>query len=276
MRARFTEQGGATVAAELHNRHNHRQGHPIPARGWTPQSLNRLFEPFQQLDQSIRRSYGGTGLGLTISKRFVEMHGGRMWLESKPGLGSTASFTLPQDEPTPDEAPLRWLGPAAEYVAHTRPSLAPQVDARRRLVVVEQGDDMCSLLQRYLDDVEPVSVRTLAEATRVAGDQAAAALIVNDPLIALQLDSLSSLPFDIPILSCWVPERRAAIHGLGGQDYLVKPIARTDPAASRSSAPPPTRAPSSWPMMIPRRGSSLGACSARPSHLMSRFRRRMG
>ncbi len=58
-----------------------------------PDRQAAIFEPFTQADGSTARSYGGTGLGLTISRRFVEMMGGRLWLESAPGRGSTFHFT---------------------------------------------------------------------------------------------------------------------------------------------------------------------------------------
>jgi GAF domain-containing protein len=55
----------------------------------------KIFEEFQQADSSITRKKGGTGLGLSIAQRIIEMHGGRIWVESEPGKGSTFYFTLP-------------------------------------------------------------------------------------------------------------------------------------------------------------------------------------
>jgi signal transduction histidine kinase len=63
--------------------------------GIAPADQERIFEEFQQVDGSSSRAKGGTGLGLTIAKRIIEMHGGRIWVESKVGAGSTFTFALP-------------------------------------------------------------------------------------------------------------------------------------------------------------------------------------
>jgi signal transduction histidine kinase/putative methionine-R-sulfoxide reductase with GAF domain len=63
--------------------------------GIAPADQQRIFEEFQQADSSSTRKKGGSGLGLSISRRIVELHGGRLWVESVPGEGSTFSFTVP-------------------------------------------------------------------------------------------------------------------------------------------------------------------------------------
>jgi two-component system sensor histidine kinase/response regulator len=62
--------------------------------GIAPKYLSRLFKPFSQVDTSSTREYEGTGLGLSICKRLVEMMGGRIWVESELGKGSTFGFTV--------------------------------------------------------------------------------------------------------------------------------------------------------------------------------------
>jgi CheY-like chemotaxis protein len=62
--------------------------------GIAPEDQNRIFSPFTQADASTTRRYGGTGMGLAISQRLVTLMGGRLWLESHPGKGSTFSFVV--------------------------------------------------------------------------------------------------------------------------------------------------------------------------------------
>ena len=95
---KFTDRGEVTIGAKAAD-----GTFTISVRdsgpGIAPQDQAKIFEEFQQADNSITRKKGGTGLGLAISKRIIEMHGGRIWVESELGQGSTFSFTLPMAEP---------------------------------------------------------------------------------------------------------------------------------------------------------------------------------
>jgi signal transduction histidine kinase len=91
---KFTEAGEVRVAAGL------RDGEFVVSvadtgSGISPADQERIFEEFQQVDSSLTRKKGGTGLGLAIARRIVELHGGRLWVESAPGKGSTFSFAVP-------------------------------------------------------------------------------------------------------------------------------------------------------------------------------------
>ena len=67
--------------------------------GIAPADLSRVFEEFQQVGTTTERSREGTGLGLTLAKRLVELHGGRIWVESEVGAGTTFTFAIPIDQP---------------------------------------------------------------------------------------------------------------------------------------------------------------------------------
>ena len=64
--------------------------------GIRKEDVEKIFEPFSQLESSLSRKYPGTGLGLSLTRHLVEMHGGRIWVDSDgPGKGSAFRFTLP-------------------------------------------------------------------------------------------------------------------------------------------------------------------------------------
>jgi signal transduction histidine kinase/CheY-like chemotaxis protein len=94
---KFTDTGEIVVATELIKKDKAQVTLKFSVRdtgiGMTEQQAAKLFQPFAQADSSTTRKYGGTGLGLTISKRLAEMMGGEIWVESQSGRGSTFSFT---------------------------------------------------------------------------------------------------------------------------------------------------------------------------------------
>ncbi|BCX89590.1 two-component system, sensor histidine kinase and response regulator [Methylomarinovum tepidoasis] len=101
---KFTEQGEVTVTLKPQEDGRLRFEVRDTGIGMTPEVRERLFQPFTQADASTTRRFGGTGLGLTISKQLVEKMGGEIGVESEPDRGSTFWFTLPLP-PATDTAP---------------------------------------------------------------------------------------------------------------------------------------------------------------------------
>jgi len=142
---KFTEQGGLEVSVEPDPEQ------PEPGRlrfaitdtgiGIAEDKLGLIFESFTQADSSTTRKYGGTGLGLTISKQLIELMEGRVWVTSKVGVGSTFFFTarLAVLEDQTDRAVAR---PAQTGVATLRPGL--------RVLLVDDSEDNRTLILRYL------------------------------------------------------------------------------------------------------------------------------
>lgn len=95
---KFTENGEVSVHVELINKESEFVQLKFEVRdtgiGIDPALSDKLFQSFYQVDSSINKKYGGSGLGLAICKNLVQEMGGRIWMESKPGSGSTFSFTI--------------------------------------------------------------------------------------------------------------------------------------------------------------------------------------
>ena len=110
--------------------------------GITQEKLGQVFERFTQADSSTTRRFGGSGLGLTISKRLVELMGGRIWVESEFGAGSIFAFAVPF------EIWARVDRPLATTVG-TSPEPALQ---SLRILLAEDSPDNCTITMAYLED----------------------------------------------------------------------------------------------------------------------------
>ncbi len=104
---KFTEKGTITVAARQ-GRENGRDWITLSVAdsgiGMTPEQMGRLFQEFSQASSATASKYGGTGLGLTISRRFCQMMGGDIMVASEPGRGSTFTIRLPRIVEAAEEA----------------------------------------------------------------------------------------------------------------------------------------------------------------------------
>ncbi len=189
--------------------------------GIKPENLPRLFREFEQLDGSYTRRYQGTGLGLALCRRFVEMHGGRIWAESEFGKGSTFSFTLPR---RPLEAPSLPATPAGRLADATERPLA---------LVVE---DDTATRQRLTGEILAAGFRVvhardgeeaLRRAVEVLPD-----LIVMETVLprkdgweVLQELRARAATAGIPVLVCSVTKNQALMDQLGVAAYVAKPWA---------------------------------------------------
>lgn len=232
---RFTEQGGVILRCTLE-----KQAIVISVADTGPgialADQERIFEPFQQADVSTRRQHGGSGLGLTISKQFIEMHGGRMWLESTVGQGTTIYFSLPLDQSAftlaagrSDQRLLRAINPddPMGYRVRTHRSLAPVPTLTERFVVVDPEGALPRLLERHLPTAAIEACSDVAAGLTAVQRSPAQAMVINaSPLAAFPQDALPNLPFGTPVITCWLSGEQAAARRLGVIEYLIKPLTR--------------------------------------------------
>ena len=228
---RFTSTGGVQVRVELEGQ-GVVFGVADTGPGISEEDSQKLFRPFQQLDGSIRRKHGGTGLGLSISKSFVEMHDGKMWVESQKQVGTTFFFRLPVEPPPMTQGRFaRWVNPYIHFQKRTRHPALPQVDRRPRALVVEQGGILQRLLRRHLAGMEVVAVRDLEEARVEMEHTPAQVLVVNRPPGQGGLEDpglIAALLYDTPAVLCSVADPVSYAPAPGIPEMLVKPISQDD------------------------------------------------
>jgi signal transduction histidine kinase/CheY-like chemotaxis protein len=224
---RFTEQGGVGLRVWP-------EGNDLMVSvadsgpGIAAKDLDKVFQPFQQLDSSIRRRYGGTGLGLTISERFIQLHGGKIWVDSQEGSGTTFFFCLPVAPALMGDSFLHGVTPDWEFLQRTHPYTGSRPVVQPRFVILETGDTLQRLLTRYWDKVETAPVSSIEEAMAELSRLPAQALLVNETSTGKVLEYLNlsqKLPNNTPLITCSIP-RLAELDPLGASVRLVKPIFR--------------------------------------------------
>ena len=194
--------------------------------GIAPADLQRIFEPFTQADSSAHRRRGGSGLGLTISKRFVELHGGRMGVESELGVGSTFYFSLPVRPPV-----------------HTVDVVStPRVIHRHEvgtLAVVEQNATLSRLLERHIQGIPVIHANSINELTASSKTYCPEAVLINEPFNpALLPAQWPSELKHVPVIRCYLAsatERMVAtVSGRSGASLSQEAV---DPAGDAAGDP---------------------------------------
>ena len=222
---KFTDHGTVSLAVrrEAHeDQHWLRFGVSDTGIGMTQEQLERLFEAFSQADAATTRKYGGTGLGLALSRRLCRMMGGDVTVESEAGRGSTFTIRLPAvvtdaAEPAPPTAPPERATPALGTV-----------------LVIDDEVAIRDLMQRFLvkEGFRVVAAAGGEEGLRLARELRPDAITLDVMMPGMDgwavLTALKADPAvaDIPVIMLTIVDDKNLGYALGAAEYLTKPIER--------------------------------------------------
>lgn len=212
--------------------------------GIAEQDLPLLFEAFRQVDSSLTRTQGGTGLGLPIAKSLVEMQGGRMTVMSQVNAGSTFSVMIPvepgaviiqEEQPEPETSQSAPSGRVTSEVKMIAPAM-PVMPAKREVLLIEDNKDMVDqfrrLLQRAGFEVQTADHPSYAEAMV---SNLRPTLIVMDVNFAggegwniLQRLKDRDDTFDIPVIVVTLSDNSERAYQLGAHTFITRPFVPDD------------------------------------------------
>ncbi|MFY8215447.1 MAG: response regulator, partial [Chthoniobacterales bacterium] len=218
--SKFTENGTITLAIRRY--HTAPGVDRIQMRvsdtgiGMTPEQLGKLFQAFTQADASTTRKYGGTGLGLLISRKFCQIMGGDISVESVAGQGTTFTVDLPSTVEETSEAPP--------------PSNVPSV--ARRVLVIDDDPDAADLMQRKLEKsgFEVILAASGAAGLELATTEQPDAITLDVMMPGMDgwsvLTALKSNPKTawIPVIMVTMLHDRQMGFALGADDFITKPV----------------------------------------------------
>jgi GAF domain-containing protein/DNA-binding response OmpR family regulator/anti-sigma regulatory factor (Ser/Thr protein kinase) len=191
--------------------------------GLTPEQLTRLFEAFSQADAATTRKYGGTGLGLALSRRLCRMMGGDVTVESAAGRGSTFTIRLPARVAEAAEEPVA----PDPLVDHVPPGIGT-------VLVIDDEAAVRDLMQRFLgkEGFRVIAAAGGEEGLRRARELRPDAITLDVMMPGMDgwavLSALKADPdvAEIPVIMLTIVDDRNLGYALGASDYLTKPIDR--------------------------------------------------
>jgi signal transduction histidine kinase/CheY-like chemotaxis protein len=222
--ARFTERGGITVGVAV-EAGQARVTVADTGRGIAPADLEKVFREFYSTGEDsthLTRELGGVGLGLPLSRRFIELHGGQMGVESTPRVGSRFWFTLPVV--------------AVDGLArgeHDRFDPRGLASADERIVVLAGAERTAQeFLQRHLHGYRVLAADDLPAAAAMAEEARAVAILTDRP-------GPLDLPLPVAVVRLPLPRPEQVVVAAGATTYLTKPIARATLYEAIAALPDP-------------------------------------
>ena len=209
--------------------------------GISPQDRAKLFQPFTQLDASSTRAHSGTGLGLALTNRLIQLHGGKIWVDSEIDEGSTFSFTFPLHQ---QEQKVEVAAPDISDSETTAAS-----GGNPTILVAEDNEQAAQLLGIYLTEAGyQVEYAADGEEAIEKAAEIQPFAITLDILLPKKdgwqvLKEMKTKPNlqSIPVIIVSVTEERQLAFGLGAVDHLVKPIDKETLLTSLQSLKLPSR-----------------------------------
>jgi signal transduction histidine kinase/CheY-like chemotaxis protein len=231
--ARFTEKGGIYIEVE-----NQPSSLLVSVRdtgpGISAEDVDRIFDPFcQGSNPSTWRDKGGTGLGLTISKQFIELHGGKIWVESQVGNGSTFFFILPKDQPVgPLVTTGRWLREDWPWIKREgKATVSSDALYRPRIALLDPERVLVDIMGSYKELLEFSVSEDIPGLMKEIKTSPANLILINavsQASLNADIETMRRSVRDTPVIGCVMPKQVWSDLSKSVARILVKPVTRHD------------------------------------------------
>jgi signal transduction histidine kinase/CheY-like chemotaxis protein len=220
---RFTDQGSVTLRLHRHENNTLLVCVEDTGTGIAPEDIPRIFEEFQQVSKESWRRSEGAGLGIPISKRFIELHGGQMWVESEQGKGTRFFFTLPVNVGADSTL---WVDKDRED--RYWQALKDRAEKGKHILAISADPAAGEIIAPYVEGFSLVTAPPEHDFCAQANTLLPHAVFVEQS-IAQTLETqakINQLPYDLPIISFNFPGNPTHPADLPDcvRYYLVKPF----------------------------------------------------